>query len=53
MFWDSAKRLNAKGLQLEESGDRVEAERFYTKALEKDPSWSVAWYNLGLPGRSR
>jgi hypothetical protein len=48
LWWDSAEKLNAKGLQLEEEGDRDGAERFYIKARDKNPSWSVPWYNLGL-----
>lgn len=53
MFWDSAEKLNAKGLELKDAGDIEGAERLYTKALEKKPSWSVPWFNLGLLHKRR
>lgn len=43
-----ARKLNEKGMKLEEAGDSSGAEAAYRTAIDADPQWSAPYYNLGL-----
>ncbi len=43
-----ARRYNAQGSKARESGDSLAAIQLFERAIRNAPSWSVAWYNLGL-----
>ena len=43
-----AVRYDRKGSACRDAGDVDAAIRWYQKAIEQAPNWSVPWYNLGL-----
>src|SRR5262249_5113786 len=44
----NANRHIEKAIELEKAGKIAEAMKYYRKAIEAEPHWSVPWYNLGL-----
>lgn len=47
-YEDSAKVWTDKGIELGKLGQHAEAEKFFDKAIEKDPRFAEAWYFKGL-----
>lgn len=43
-----AESMIEKGIEQEQLGDFVNAEKFYLSAVRSDNSWSVPYFNLGL-----
>lgn len=50
---DAARALNESGNEADERGDRDAALRSYTAAVEADPTYATAWFNVGLEHKRR